>query len=179
MEPDPDLADQALSLASRLWDTELPGLLAPAQDMGRELPFCLHLPGQGDGPALEIIGEIDLAVRLTSGWLVVDYKVSHKADPAPYREQMALYALALYRSGGGQVLAPRCCLAFLSPQGAKLSWLDFTPEDLANMEKRVRAAALGIASLGPQPDPAALDPGPGCDPAACPVAGLCGLEGGS
>ncbi|MBU1155229.1 MAG: hypothetical protein KJ921_05235, partial [Proteobacteria bacterium] len=67
-------------------------------------------------------------------------------------------------------------LAFLSPGGAKLAWLEFTPSDLADMEHRIRAAAQGIATLGPQPDPTALEPGPNCDPASCPVAHLCGLE---
>ncbi|MBU4277945.1 MAG: UvrD-helicase domain-containing protein [Proteobacteria bacterium] len=176
LEPEPDLAPQALSLAARLWDTELPGLLAAASELERELPFCLRLPERDNGPALEIIGEIDLAARLTSGWLVADYKVSHKAAPAPYRDQMALYALALHRGDGGQGPAPRCCLAFLSPGGAKLAWLEFTPSDLADMEHRIRAAAQGIATLGPQPDPTALEPGPNCDPASCPVAHLCGLE---
>ena len=178
LEPDPDLAPQALALATRLWETELPDLLTSAVALERELPFCLHLTeGQG-GPSLEIIGEIDLAARLERGWLVADYKVSHKADPAPYRDQMALYALALYKGDGGHGPAPRCCLAFLSPQGAKLAWLDFTSTDLADMEARVRFAAQGIAALGPQPDPATLPPGPGCDPSSCPVAHLCGLEGG-
>lgn len=179
LQPDPDLAAQALSLAARLWDTELPGMLASVPEPGRELPFCLRLPGQDGGPALEIIGEMDLAARLGDGWLVADYKVTAKADPAPYRAQMALYALALHRGDGGQGPAPHCCLVFLSPQGAKLAWLEFTPADLADMEQRVRAAALGIAALGPQPDPSALEPGPGCDPAACPVARLCGREAAS
>lgn len=179
LEHDPDLASQALALAARLWDTGLPAELAGALELGRELPFCLRLPEADGGPALEIIGEIDLAARLETGWLVADYKVSHKADPAPYRDQMALYALALHRGQGGEGPAPRCCLAFLSAQGAKLVWLDFTPDDLAVMEQRVRAAARGIAGLGPQPDPTALEPGPGCDPAACPVADLCGLAVGS
>ena len=177
LEPDPDLAPQALSLATRLWNTELPAELAGAAQLERELPFCLLLPGADGGADLEIIGEIDLAARVAGGWLVVDYKVSHKADPAPYRDQMALYALALYKGGGGQGPAPRCCLVFLSPQGVKPVWLDFTPGDLADMEARVRFAALGIAALGPQPDPATLPPGPGCDPSSCPVAHLCGLEG--
>ncbi|MBU1274368.1 MAG: UvrD-helicase domain-containing protein [Proteobacteria bacterium] len=178
LEHDPDLADQALSLATRLWDTELPGLLDPTRKLERELPFCLHLPGLGGGPALEMIGEIDLAARLDTGWLVADYKVTAKADPMPYRDQMALYALALYKGEGGQGPAPRCCLVFLSPQGAKLSWLEFTAADLEEMDRRVRAAAQGIAALGPQPDPATLPSGPGCDPSHCPVAALCGLEGG-
>ncbi|MFH2127663.1 MAG: UvrD-helicase domain-containing protein [Pseudomonadota bacterium] len=178
LEPDPDLAPQALSLAARLWETELPGELAGAAQLERELPFCLRLSGMDGGSAMEIIGEIDLAAKLAGGWLVADYKVSHKADPAPYRDQMALYALALHKGDGGHGPAPRCCLAFLSPQGAKLAWLDFTPADLSDMEARVRAAAQGIAALGPQPDPAALEPGPRCDSASCPVAHLCGLEVG-
>ncbi|MCB2192393.1 MAG: UvrD-helicase domain-containing protein [Deltaproteobacteria bacterium] len=179
LAPDPDLAPQALSLAARLWDTELPGKLAAASELGRELPFCLYLPEQDGGPALEIIGEIDLAARLTSGWLVADYKVTAKADPTPYRNQMALYALALHKGDGGNGPAPRCCLAFLSPQGAELAWLDFTSGDLTEMEARVRAAASGIAAFGPQPDPSTLEPGPHCDPSSCPVARLCGIGDGS
>lgn len=179
LEPDPDLTPQALSLAVRLWETDLPYEVAQAIQLERELPFCLRLPEQDDAPALEIIGEIDLAAKLAGGWLVADYKVSHKADPAPYRDQMALYALALHKGDGGHGPAPRCCLAFLSPDGAKLTWLNFTPADLADMEARVRAAAQGIATLGPQPDPTNLEPGPTCDPASCPVAHLCGIEGSS
>jgi hypothetical protein len=56
-----------------------------------------------------------------------------------------------------------------------LAWLEFTSSDLAAMEQRVRAAAAEIAALGPRPDPAALPPGPGCQPGKCPAARLCGL----
>ncbi|MCF8031562.1 MAG: UvrD-helicase domain-containing protein [Desulfarculaceae bacterium] len=179
LDPEPDLAGRALALAGRLWDSELPGMLGPASDIGRELPFRLHLPGEGEGPALEIIGEMDLAAHLPSGWLVADYKVSHKADPSPYRDQMALYCLALHRGQGKSGPVPRACLVFLSPRGVELAWLEFTPDDLAAMEQRVRQAAQGIACLGPRPELATLPRGKGCDPEHCPAAGLCGLQEGA
>ncbi len=179
LEPEDDLASRALALAARLWDSELPGLLSEAHEIGRELAFCLRLPSENGGPAVEIIGEMDLAARLDQGWLVADYKVSAKSDPAPYRDQMALYCLALYKGQGGLGPAPRACLVFLSPSGVNLSWLEFTAEELAAMEQRVRAAAQGIAALGPRPDLAALPRGRACAPNQCPVAHLCGLgEGG-
>ena len=179
LNPEADLAGSALALAGRLWDSDLPSLLDTAQEIGRELPFCLRLPPMEDGPALEIIGEMDLAARLLGGWLVADYKVSAKSDPEPYRDQMTLYCLALYKGQGGEGPVPRACLVFLSPSGVNLAWLEFTAKDLAAMEQRVRDAASGIAALGPRPDPAAQPRGQDCAPDKCPVAALCGQgEGG-
>ncbi|MCB2226516.1 MAG: UvrD-helicase domain-containing protein [Desulfarculaceae bacterium] len=177
LEHEPDIVDRALALAGRLWDSDLPGLLNDAEAIERELPFRLHLPGQGGEPAVEIIGEMDLAAHLPEGWLVADYKVSAKADPTPYRDQMALYCLALYKGQGGEGSVPRACLVFLSPAGGRLSWLEFTADDLAAVEERVSSAAIGIAALGPRPDPATLPRGDDCG--HCPASGLCGIREGA
>ncbi len=176
LQPDPELAKQALLLAKGLWDTELPGLLekVPPQDLHRELSFNLLLAAENGGADLELIGELDLAARLPGGgWLIADYKVSNKADPEPYHEQLGLYALALYK-GQDDGPAPQAALCFLGSKGGVLKRLQFSPDDLAALEQRVRQAANDIAALGAVMDPFRLEPGPACAQGKCPLAWLCG-----
>jgi ATP-dependent exoDNAse (exonuclease V) beta subunit len=71
----------------------------------RELPFVLA----GKGGAL-IEGVIDLAVRSSSGWTLVDFKVG-SAGEAKYDRQMQIYAEALRRL---ERLPVRACLIELN-----------------------------------------------------------------
>lgn len=174
--PAAGLAERALALARGLWDTELPALLAPVlpEHLHRELPFRLLLAGEDGGPELELVGELDLAARLPEGgWLIADYKVTARPQPETYRQQLGLYALALYRGQGCSGPPPRTALCFLGPRGGSLAWLEFSAADLAALETRVRGAAADIAALGALSDPFALPARPDCAASHCALEWLC------
>ncbi len=176
---EPAQAQRALSLARGLWDTELPAWLAgaPPGDIRRELPFQLFLPGEGQGPDLEMIGEFDLlAPEPSGGWLLADYKVSDHVRPGHYLTQMALYALALWQGQGGTGRPPRLLLCYLTSQGGQLRELTLGAPELGQWRARLLGAARDIAALPAQPDLAQLPRPDDCQSCALLGSGLCGLE---
>lgn len=142
----------------------------------REQDFRLHLPENGQGPAIQLIGSIDLLLEWADGQrYIIDYKVTDKIDSSPYVYQLALYCLAMRRTDRP---IPHTALAFLSGDKSVLQAHDFSDSDLVEWEQTVRRAAEDIVSLPPEVLPSQLERPQTCDPAACPLAGLC-LDGGA
>ncbi len=172
-----ELVADALAAASAFFDLPLATRLRhlPPEAILREQPFLLRL--DADGPVLELNGEIDLAAPADDGggWIIADYKVGRKLDPAKYRNQMLIYSTAWWRMLD-RGPAPRAVLVHLGPGGAALHEMNFTPEDLGGMELRLARAAREICALGPICDPAQAPVGRDCHRDKCPLAPLCPEE---
>lgn len=175
-----DDAQEALGIAAGFWRTGLADLASACgpDAMQREMPFRLHLGGEDGGPGLEVMGEMDLVLATPEGFLVADYKVTPKIEPAKYRTQLAIYALALWRGQGGGIKdggpVPRTALCYLSPGAASLKELEISPAELEELAARLKQAAAQMALIGPHTSLADLAPGPECS-AKCALAraGLC------
>lgn len=83
------------ALRSELW-----GRVRRAEQVWRELPFALVLPGRNDA-LLE--GKLDLLFCENGAWVLVDFKTDSRVDAERYREQMSAYAQALAHVAGIRV----------------------------------------------------------------------------
>lgn len=166
----------ALTIARNLWRTDLPGMIAelPREALLREQGFSLSLGRPGMLPVVEVIGELDLLLLRPEGALLVDYKISGRIEPEHYRDQLAIYSLALAHSLGA---VPEVRLCYLWPEGAELVPLSFSADELNDYEQRIIKAGAQIAALDPLAEPGDLPRGEGC-PQGCPLAGAgwCGPE---
>jgi ATP-dependent helicase/nuclease subunit A len=145
----PGDAARVRDLAAGVWRTELNTLLEdlPPRNILREQGFNLSIALTDDEPRLDIIGEIDLLLAHPDGNVVVDYKVSGHMDPAPYRLQLSLYALAAWRMLGKSGPPPRCGICYLHDRGSKLIWQEIEASGLENLEMRLQSVAREIAAL--------------------------------
>lgn len=171
-----DLADIVRSLSSGVWDTDLAGLMAdlPLSHFLREQPFRFWLPPTSGTPGIEVKGDIDLIIVRPEPEppIIVDYKVTAKFNPDEYRDQLGLYALALW-SGNPDGPVPRTCLCYLREAGAKLIELSFSPEELAAYRERIIQAGADMAALPLDVKPGDLPPGPDCSQCKLAGHGLC------
>ena len=91
----------------------------------RELPFLLRLPDGDAGPAIFLKGTINLLVEEEDGGVsVVDYKSGgphHPQGLAPYRFQLACYALAAWELSGRQARV-RAGISFLGAVDPEPRW---------------------------------------------------------
>ncbi len=142
----------AAKMAAGLWQTGLGGRLAglPKENILREQEFVLHLPAGEGGPEVEVMGSLDLVLVEESGPLVVDYKVTGHIQPQDYRDQLALYALALWSGGSEGAVPPRTALCYLWSGGGRLVELEFSPSQLQDYRRLVQQAAAEMARLGPE-----------------------------
>jgi ATP-dependent helicase/nuclease subunit A len=169
-------AEKIRSLAAGAWDTQLAEIISslPPENLMREQPFRLNLEGGPDGACMEMIGEFDLLIVRERAPLIVDYKVTGDIHPKHYRDQLGLYALALWSGGQGRGPVPETALCYLRPQGARLEFLEFSERDLQEYRDKVLQAAAGMAAIPPGAAPGDLPPGPGCDrECALARAGVC------
>lgn len=177
---DPDLAGEVRELASGVWDTDLARLMQglPASHFLREQPFRLWLEPTPASPGVEVIGELDLLIirPAPEPLIIVDYKVTPHIDPEHYRDQLALYALALW-SANPESPPPRTCLCYLRKKGAELVELKFSAEELAAYRERIMQAAAHMAALPPDVSPADLPRGEDCALCALAGHGLCPEDG--
>jgi ATP-dependent helicase/nuclease subunit A len=173
---DPSLAAAVRPLASGVWDTDLVQLIEglPSTHFLREQPFRLWLPPTSGTPGVEVIGELDLLIVRPDPEppVIVDYKVTPHIDPEHYRDQLALYALALW-SADPDSPPPRTCLCYLREAGAKLIELKFSAGELAAYRARVIQAGADMAALKPDVKPTDLPRGEGCAECALAGHGLC------
>lgn len=173
---DPGLKTEASGILSHFWNTELAEYITqePIPLILREQGFRLLLPSDASNPAMELIGQMDLALVWGDGRsLIVDYKVTDKLDINKYIYQLRLYALAMSKALPNAPELPRTAIFALSRQGAQLVEDRYGPEDLVYWEDQVRTAAREIAALQPRVLPGDL---PAADPdqcADCVLAGLC------
>jgi len=176
-----ELAQRARALAAGIWDTALAGMISelPPSHVLREQPFRLWLPPAPGAPGLEVMGELDmlLARPAPQPMAIVDYKVTHDMHPEHYRDQLGLYALALW-SADREAPPPAAFLCYLREQGAELLELGFSAAELHDYQGKLIQAAKDIASLPLGVRPVDLPPGPGCT-AQCALAGrgLCPERG--
>jgi ATP-dependent helicase/nuclease subunit A len=177
---DPDLASAVRDLAGGIWQTDLADLMAglPASHFLREQPFRLWIEPTPGVPGVEVMGELDLVIIRPAPELplIVDYKVTSQIDPEHYRDQLALYALALW-SGNPEGPVPRTCLCYLREAGAKLVELDFSAEELTAYRERIIQAATDMAALPLEVKPSDLPPGPDCSQCKLAGYGLCPEDG--
>lgn len=174
--PDDVKADAASAL-DEFFKLPLSGQLQglPSSALLREQPFMLSM--EDGGAILELIGEIDLVAPQADGsWLIADYKVGRKLEPAKYRNQMLLYATAWWRMTGRRDV-PRCVLVHLGPGHGALHEMNFSSAELADMEARLFDAAAGIRVLGGSANPADAPIAPGCRREKCPLGLLCPEDG--
>jgi len=180
-EADDRLLTQASLMAGRFFQTDLAAALAqlPPCAVFREQPFLLCLPGQGGGPGLELRGEFDLLAPMEDGrWLIVDYKVGRRLDPAKYHGQMLIYAAALWSGGKDQAMAPpRAVLAHLGPERAALHYLEFTAAQLDQALEDLRQAAGPMADALAARELAQVAPAAGCVADGCPLGPVCAGSG--
>jgi RecB family exonuclease len=128
----------------------------------RELPFLLRLPDRDRGPAIFLKGTIDLLVEEEDGTVsVVDYKSggAHPAGLAPYRFQLACYALAAWELSGRQAQV-RAGVSFLGAPDAQPVWDGALP-GLDTWAHHLRERAEGLLEAGARGD------FPGQEPARC------------
>ena len=173
---DPDLKPEALDVLSHFWDTKLAEYIIqePVPLILREQGFRLHLAPDDTGLEVELIGTMDLALVWGDGRsFIVDYKVTDKLDINKYVYQLGLYALAMSKALPEAPELPWAAICALNPQGADFREVRFSPEDLAFWEEKLRAAARGIAALGPGVLPGDLPPAGADKCAACVLADLC------
>jgi ATP-dependent helicase/nuclease subunit A len=176
----PDLAGEVRDLAGGVWDTELAGLMngLPASHFLKEQPFRLWLEPGPESPGVEVMGELDLVIIRPAPEppIIVDYKVTKKIDPEHYRNQLGLYALALW-SGNPDGPVPRTCLCYLREAGAELVELSFSAKELVRYRDRIIRAGSDMAALPLDVRPSDLPPGRDC--AHCVLAGhgLCPESG--
>ena len=119
----------------------------------RELPFLLRLPDGNAGPDIFLKGTIDLLVEEEGGVSVVDYKSGgpdHPLGLAPYRFQLACYALAAWELSGRQARV-RAGISFLGAADPEPRWDDELPalEAFAHTlreraERLLEASASGV-----------------------------------
>ncbi|KMY67217.1 hypothetical protein AAU61_10045 [Desulfocarbo indianensis] len=171
-----ELAPPARALAGGIWNTALAGMISelPPSHVLREQPFRLWLPPAPGAPGLEVMGELDmLLVRpAPQPMAIVDYKVTHDMHPEHYRDQLGLYALALW-SENQEAPPPAAFLCYLRQEGAELVELGFSAAELAEYQGKLIQAAKEIASLPLGVRPADLKPGPDCAQCALAGRGLC------
>jgi ATP-dependent helicase/nuclease subunit A len=177
---DQDLASEVRSLSKGVWDTDLAQLIQglPSSHFLREQPFRLWLEPTPVSPGVEVIGELDLLIIRPAPEkpVIVDYKVTPHIDPEHYRDQLALYALALW-SANPESPPPRTCLCYLRKAGAKLVELKFSAQELAAYRERIMQAAADMAALPPDVSPADLPRGEDCAHCALAGHGLCPENG--
>ena len=164
---EPDDANRAVGVASRFWETGLTESLAALDPalVQRERSFRMLLSAGKGGPGLVYRGEFDLVMphpHDVNRLLIVDYKVTRDFSAEKYRDQLGLYALALWSGGGEGNLPPAAALCFLSRSGARLEYLDFSVDDLRNYRNKLTLAAKAIASAYPEPELGDFEPSPGC-----------------
>lgn len=176
---DSNLLKNAQNRVTAFWETELADLIAnnPKLKIMKELSFRVHLDGASNGPAIQLIGNIDLLLQWDNGeQLLVDYKVTEKIDIEPYVYQLGLYAMALSRKKTGVQKPPRTAILFLTKHGPHLQYKDFTPKQLDDWEQQVRDAACEITSWPDDLTPAQIDPNPNCHAGNCPLKPICRPE---
>ncbi len=168
----PDMAAAVHRLASGIWDTRLVQFMSnlPSSHFLKEQPFRLWLEPTPGAPGVEVMGELDFLIIRPDPEppIIVDYKVTPHIDPEHYRDQLGLYALALW-SGNPDGPPPRTCLCYLREAGAKLVELKFSPTELNAYRDKIIQAATEMASWPPDIRPSDLPPGRDC--AHCVLAG--------
>lgn len=173
---EPDLAAAVRVLASGVWQTDFVQYVSnlPPSHFLREQPFRLWIEPTNGTPAVEVMGELDLVIIRPAPEppIIVDYKVTKKIDPDHYRDQLGLYALALWSANPDGPL-PRTCLCYLREAGAKLVELNFSPEELNIYRDKIIQAAADMASWPPDISPSDLPPGADCSHCALSGHGLC------
>ena len=170
---------EAIAIAARFWETGLTESLSGLESafILRERGFKVLLPATEDCPGLVYRGELDLVMphpHDANRLLIVDYKVTGNLSAEKYRDQLGLYALALWLGGGQNNLPPSTALCFLNKSGAHLEPIDFTRNDLLAYRDRLYLAAKAIAAAYPEPELIDFEPSPGC-PEHCALfrSGIC------
>ena len=125
-----ELVADAMASASAFFDLPLASRFGPSAAGGHFAGAAVFAaPWMPAGPVLELNGEIDLAAPADDdgGWIIADYKVGRKLDPAKYRDQMLIYSTAWWRmlEAVGRCPGPFWCT--WGPDGAALHEMNFTP----------------------------------------------------
>ena len=169
---EPDLTAVVRGLARGIWETDLVQFMEglPASHFLKEQPFRLWIEPSPGAPGVEVMGELDLVIIRPDpeSNIIVDYKVTSHIDPEHYRDQLGLYALALW-SANPDNPPPRTFLCYLREAGAKLVELSFSPTELKAYRERIIQASTEMASWPPDIKPSDLPPGRDC--AVCVLAG--------